>query len=92
MDLAMWQRRVVRIARSEAAFVRMHTEVAPYFHDLFSDAARHHPARGRAARLARWIPPGTPVLGRRVWDVADIYWRQQLAPAFFAAWNEATRT
>jgi hypothetical protein len=89
MDIEMWMRRVARIAVSERAFVRMHPEVRPYFHDMFSQAARAAPARGRGARLARFVPQSVPVLGERVWRSADSVYRQALAPPFLEAWRAA---
>jgi GT2 family glycosyltransferase len=92
MDLETWKVRVQKIAVSERAFVRRHPEVPPYFHDLFRNAAESPPAKGRGARLVRFIPPGFPWLGARVWASADAVWRQQLAVPFMAAWREAGGT
>jgi GT2 family glycosyltransferase len=91
MDLEFWKRRVARIAVAEQRFVALHPDVAPYFFELFSAAARDRPARGRGAALARLVPERTPVLGRRVWASADAVWRQALAPHFLAAWEAAQR-
>jgi hypothetical protein len=68
--------------------VRLHPDVPPYFYNLFSEATRLPRARGRAARLARWVPPRTPFVGHRVWRLADIAWRQALADEFLAAWED----
>lgn len=87
MDLDFWRRRVARVAISERSFVRLHPGTRPYFHDLFSAAAARPAMRGRAVRLARWVPPGVPWLGGQVWSRADLWFRQQLAPHFLDAWR-----
>ncbi|HEX8105080.1 MAG TPA: glycosyltransferase [Solirubrobacteraceae bacterium] len=87
MDLALWRRRMPRIAAAERRFCALHPEIAPYFHDRLADALRWPPLRGRAARLAGLVPPGTPRAGPYVWTRADVYWRQQLAGPFMAAWR-----
>ena len=87
MDLDFWKRRVARIAVSERQFVAMHPEIPPYFHDMFSKAAAAPPARGLGARLARFVPRRTPVIGARVWGSADAVFRQALAGPFLAAWR-----
>lgn len=87
MDLDFWKRRVARIAISERQFVTMHPQVAPYFYEMFSAAVRERPAKGRGERLARFVPPWTPVIGKRVWGSADAVYRQALAGPFLEAWR-----
>lgn len=89
MSLETWKTRVQRIAVSERAFVRRHPEVPPYFHDLFASALKAPQAKGRAARLVRFVPRATPWLGERVWKSADAVWRQELAVPFMEAWQGA---
>ncbi len=89
MTLESWRRRVPRIAASERAFVRRHPDVSPHFHELFRSAAEAPRVRGRGARLATVVPRRVPWLGRRVWLSADMWYRQQLAPPFLAAWESA---
>ena len=91
MDIEFWKRRVARIAISERQFVEMHPEVPPYFYNLFSNAAAERPAGGKAARLARFVPMGFPLIGGRVWGSADAVFRQSLAPSFLDAWHAAER-
>ena len=87
MDLDMWRRRVVRLAVAERRFMAMHPDDAqPYFHDLFSDAARRPRLRGRSVTAARFVPRRTPLLGPYVWQRADLVFRQALAGPFLAAW------
>ncbi len=83
-----WKDRAAAVAVAEKEFVRLHPDIPPYFYNLFSEAARMPPARGRAARAARWIPRRTPLIGTRVWRMADIAWRQALAEPFLAAWEQ----
>ena len=87
--LEQWRRRMAETARAERRFVAAHSELTPWFRDLMAEAASRPPSRGRAAQLVRWVPPKTPYLGRRVWSRADTYYRQQLAPDFLRAWDEA---
>jgi GT2 family glycosyltransferase len=89
MDLAMWRRRVARIAVSEKQFVAMHPDFPPYFHRLFSEAAAAPPARRGLARLAGRVPRSLPVVGPRVWANADLAYRQALAGPFLEAWERA---
>lgn len=89
MDLEMWRRRVVRIARSERRFVQVHPEIPPYFLKMFEDALKLPPARGRAAAIAGFVPRGFPGLGSFVWNRAGVYWRQSLAKPFLNAWAKA---
>lgn len=89
MDLEMWRRRVRRLARSEHRFGRIHPDVPPFFHTMFQGIEELPRASGRGARLARFIPRSVPWLGPRARAWADLYYRQQLAPDFMAAWEEA---
>ena len=82
-----WKGRAAAVAVAEKEFVRLHPDVPPYFFNLFSEAARMPRARGRGVKLARWIPRGTPFLGKRIWHVADVAWRQALAEPFLAEWE-----
>jgi GT2 family glycosyltransferase len=87
MDLEFWRARVRRIAIAERQFTRLHPELDPYFHRLFSDAAAQPPGRGRGTRLAALVPRRTPWIGPRVWASADLGFRQALAPDFLDAWS-----
>jgi GT2 family glycosyltransferase len=84
-----WAARAAQIALAERAFVELHPEVAPYFHELFSAATRWPPASGRGIALAPIVPRRVPWLGPKVWNSVDAYYRQQLAGPFLAAWEEA---
>jgi hypothetical protein len=89
--MRQWRRRVVRIARAERAFHRMHPGFPAYFHDLFAEAAARPPAQGRGVWLAI-LPRSTPVLGARIWASYDLRRRQELAPIFLEAWEQAGET
>ena len=84
-----WRGRMARVAQAERTWIRLHPDEQPYFHDRFADALASPPARGRRGRaLLRYVPRATPVIGESVWRNADLYFRQQLAPAFMAAWDQ----
>jgi GT2 family glycosyltransferase len=88
-DLDFWKGRVRQMAVAERQFTRLHPEILPYFHRMFSSAAQTPPARGRGTHLIRAIPRWVPWLGQRVWTSADLAYRQALAPYFLEAWEEA---
>ena len=87
-----WRRRMAATATAERRWVEHRPEMPAYFRDKFSEAAALPPARGRAAQLLRWVPPGVPAVGPRVWNRADIYFRQCLAPAFLDQWRRDAET
>lgn len=87
--LQTWRRKLPRIAASERQFVAAYPDIRPYFYDLFSGAAAEPVARGRAARLARFVSPTVPRLGQRVWDSYNRMCLQALAPDFLDAWDKA---
>jgi GT2 family glycosyltransferase len=89
MTLEFWRKRVRRLAAAERAFTALHPEVEPYFHRKFASALEWPEASGRGVRLARWVPRWVPIIGSRAWLSRDIYFRQQLAPDFLAAWQAA---
>lgn len=87
VDLSFWQQRMDRAAKTEREFVRKHPEIGPYFFRMFSQVEGARPGSGRGRHLIRFIPRSFPWLGRRVWNSADLYYRQQLAPYFLDAWR-----
>jgi GT2 family glycosyltransferase len=89
LTLEGYKERMRGVAVAERVFVARHPDVPPYFHDLFARALAAPPAKGRGARLARFVPPGTPFLGRRVWQSADAVWSQTLGEPFMEAWEAA---
>lgn len=89
MTLEFWKKRARRVAVAEHQFTRLHPEISPWFHRVFSHAASMPPARGRGLRLAPYVPPRVPWLGPRVWGSVDIVFKQALAPYFLSAWEEA---
>ena len=85
--LAEWRRRVVRIARSEHAFVEAHPELAPpYFRTRFAEIAAEPGGRGITGRLQPLIPLRTPWLGPRAWVSAKKRAAHEVARAYLAAW------
>ena len=92
MTLQQWLTRAPRLAASEWTFCRLHPQVPPWFHKKFSEAAVAPPQGSWAPAIARFVPRRTPLLGRRVWNRADLFWRQQIAPGFLAAWDDLVRS
>lgn len=85
-----WKRRAAAVAESERVFVRLHPEVDPYFHRLFSPAAAWPaPPNGRGARLVGVVPEWVPWLGPRVHSSAGATWRYALAKEFMDGWERA---
>lgn len=89
MTIEQWQARAPRLAASEFRFCQIHPDVLPWFHRIFAEAAALPPGGRRSAALAGLVPRATPWLGRLVWSRATLYWRQQIAPPFLAAWAAA---
>lgn len=89
--LESWRGKLDRIAAAERRFVELYPEERPYFYERFGAAARLPRARGRSARLARFVKPTVPWLGRFVWRSFDLVCSQALAPDFLAAWEAAGR-
>jgi GT2 family glycosyltransferase len=81
-----WRERMEAVGRAERDFCAKHPDVEPYFGERLRRAGAGPPARGRGARLARWIRPATPVLGPRVWASAEAFFGQQLWPAYERGW------
>lgn len=88
-DLGSWRERLRAVAVAERRFCATHPEAVPHLHDRFAEAAGQGPARGRSVRVARLIGPRFPLVGRRLWRIVDLYYRQQAAPVFMDAWERA---
>jgi GT2 family glycosyltransferase len=86
-DLERWKARMEVQARAEREWVRLHPGETPYFHHRFAAALEAPASSGRGRWLLRWVRRTTPVIGERVYRRADLYFRQQLAPSFLAAWE-----
>lgn len=89
MTLEFWKKRARRVATAERQFTRLHPELPPWWHGKFTEATRMPPARGRAIRVAPFVPRRVPWLGPRVWSRVDVAYKQALAPYFLEAWEEA---
>jgi GT2 family glycosyltransferase len=85
--LPQWQLRAPRLAAAEWTFCQLHPDIPPWFHEKFSQAAALPAQSPLASNLAHLVPRRTPILGRRLWRRADLYWRQQIAPNFLATWD-----
>jgi len=91
-DLEQWKRRMGFVGVAERRWIERYPGERPYFHDRFSEALSCPPLNGRRGRLLmRWVPKEFPVIGRSVWENGDLWFRQQLAPAFMEAWEKADR-
>jgi GT2 family glycosyltransferase len=89
VTLERWQARMTIQAAAERAWIANHPGEEPYFYTRFSAALRLGERRGRLGRaLLPYVPRTTPVIGQRVWDNADVYFRQQLGRPFVAAWDQ----
>lgn len=84
-----WRRNLRRTAIAERRFVARYPEERPYFYERFQAAAEAPVAHGRTARLARFVGPGVPWLGRVVWRSYDLVCSQRLASEYLAEWDAA---
>ncbi|MDQ6605108.1 MAG: glycosyltransferase [Actinomycetota bacterium] len=91
MTLELWKRKASRIGTSARRFHERYPELAPTLWQRFSDAAARPAQRGRATRVVRFVPRKVPYLGPLLWNLADLYWCQEIAPHFLAAWDQAGR-
>ena len=92
MTLEFWKEKARRMAAAERQFVTKHPEMEPWFHKKFAAAARRPPLRGRAMRLAPYVPRWVPWLGPKVWENARRTYWQELAPHFLEAWDEGPKS
>jgi GT2 family glycosyltransferase len=92
VTLERWKERMATQARAERAWIRHRPGEEPYFYTRFSAALKHPPARGRIGRaLLPFVTRDTPLIGERVWQRADLYFRQQLGRPFVEAWDQEER-
>jgi SAM-dependent methyltransferase/GT2 family glycosyltransferase len=83
--LEEWRGRMAVAAHAEQRLHDKHPDIPPYFLGRFRAALAEPPPRGRGARLARVVPPGTPVIGPKVWGSVDAQFRRALAPSYLEA-------
>jgi hypothetical protein len=86
-DVDEWRARMAATARAERRWVSTYPDMPAWFHDLFAAAERRPRVPRLPARLAATIPPRTPLVGPLAAAVADLHYRQQLAPSFLEAWR-----
>lgn len=84
-----WKRRMAATAPAERRWVEHRPGMPAYFHDLFAAAAARRRAHGPGRALLRYVAPESGLLGRLAWESADVYYRQQLAPAYLGAWERS---
>jgi GT2 family glycosyltransferase len=82
-----WRRRMAATAPAERRWVEAYPDMPAWFHDIFETAQRRRTVPAPVANVAGRIPPKVPFVGRRAAMVADLHFRQQLAPAFLGAWR-----
>jgi GT2 family glycosyltransferase len=87
-----WRSRMRLVAAAERAWIELHPELAPFFHDRLAEAAGRPRVPHALGRLAAGVPRAVPVAGARARALADTYFLQQLAPDFMAAWGTSART
>jgi GT2 family glycosyltransferase len=83
-----WRGRMAATARAERRWVRAYPDMPAWFHDIFEAAERRRRVPAPLASLAARVPAGLPFAGPRAASVADLHFRQQLAPAFLEAWRD----
>lgn len=86
-----WRRRMAATAPAERRWVEAYPDMPAWFHDIFEAAARRRRVPAPIGRAAALVPSGTPLIGPRAGAVADLHFRQQLAPAFLDAWRADAR-
>ena len=87
--LESWRRNLARIAVAERRYTELYSDQPAYFYERFRVASEAPAARGRAARLAGFVPRSVPWLGRFVWRSYDLVCSQRLAPEFLSEWDAA---
>ncbi len=89
MTLDFWKKRARRLAAAERRMVEMHAEIEPRMRWMFERAAAQPRASGRGVRLYPYVSARLPWIGPRVHTSTDLFFKQALAPHFFAGWEEA---
>ncbi len=85
-----WHQRMVETAQAERRWVSLYPGNAPYFENLFRSAINEPRVNAGLARILVCHFPGrAPLLRGRLWRQTDLFFRQQLAPSFLAAWDES---
>jgi GT2 family glycosyltransferase len=87
-DVDEWRRRMAATAPAERRWVEAYPDMPAWFHDIFEAAERRRSVPGVVARVAERVPASVPVIGPRAAALADLHYRQQLAPAFLEAWRK----
>ena len=86
-DIHEWRARMAATASAERRWVAAYPDMPAWFHDLFAAAERRPRVPALPARLAARVPRRTPLIGPAAAAVADLHFRQQLAPSFLEAWR-----
>jgi GT2 family glycosyltransferase len=86
-EIGEWHGRMAATARAERRWVGAYPEMPAWFHDRFAAAERRPRVPTLPGRLAARVPERTPLVGPLAAAVADLHFRQQLAPSFLEAWR-----
>lgn len=86
-DVEEWRRRMAAVAPAERRWVEAYPDMPAWFHDIFEAAERRRRVPAPVGRVAPRIPAAIPVIGPRAAALADLHYRQELAPAFLEAWR-----
>ena len=88
-DVDDWRRRMAATAAAEHRWVETYPDMPAWFHDRFELAAGRRRVPPLLGRAAARVPTGAPG-ARAAHALADLHFRQELAPAFLDAWRRAT--
>lgn len=88
-DVAEWRRRMATVAGAERRWVALHPDLPAWFHDRFAAANARRRVPRPLGRAASRVPPRVPVVGGLAARLADLHFRQELAPSFLHAWQRA---
>lgn len=91
MSFDLVTRRVRRMAAAEHELTRLHPELPPWWHGIFTEVSKLPRVRGRGVRAAQYVPRWLPRLGPRVWRSVDLAYKQALAPHFLESWEQVER-
>jgi hypothetical protein len=87
--LADMRGRMAATAAAERRWVALRPDMPAWFHDRYAAAMRARRVPRPLGRVAARVPGRLPVAGPRAQALADLHFRQELAPAFLAAWDAA---
>jgi len=90
--IAEWRRRMAATAPAERRRVEAYPDMPAWFHGIFEAAERRRHVPAPLGSVAARVPARIPLIGPRAAMVADLHYKQELAPAFLAAWRAAAQS